>query len=90
MVPKTCYFTVAGSMNGVPTTYLVDTGAAVTLRTFGTSYILLEQSSLKPWTGNPLVGVTGEPLEVWESTVIDTDFAGERFRTVLTAEEGRE
>ena len=90
MVPKKCSFTVAGSMNGVPTT---DTGAAVTLLCKDVwDKLLLEPSSLQPYTGSPLVGVTGEPLEVWGSTVVDIDIAGEQFHTqvvvtsALTAE----
>ena len=47
---------------------------------------------LTPWDGTPLVGVAGNPLEVWGSVTVEVEIAGETFCTrmlvasALTAE----
>ena len=69
-------------MNGTPTKYLLDTGAAVTLIHHDKWESLPpSKTPLKPWTGKPLVGVAGRPLEVWGATFVDIDIAGEHFST---------
>ena len=47
---------------------------------------------LRPSDGSPLVGVAGNPLEVWSSVIVEVEIAGETFHTrmvvasALTAE----
>ena len=49
-------------MNGTPIKYLVDTGAAVTLlHKDKWDTLLPTNTSLEPWTGNPLVELQGNP-----------------------------
>ena len=43
----------------------------------------LTTTPLKPWTGRPLVGAAGSPLEVWETTFVDIEIAGEHFHTQI-------
>ena len=79
-----CNFVVSGTVDGIATTFLVDTGAAVSLlRKDIWDKLLRDSSSLTPWTGSPLVGVAGNPLEVWGSAVVDIAMAGEVFRSTI-------
>ena len=83
-VPKNCNFVITGTIQGIPTTYLLDTGAAVTLlHKDKWDALPLTTTSLKPWTGRPLVGVAGSPLEVWGTTFVDIEIAGEHFHTQI-------
>ena len=83
-VPKNCNFVISGTMNGIPTKYFLDTGAAVTLlRKDKWDSLLSASTSLKPWTGRPLVGVAGNPLEVWGTAFVDIEIAGEHFHTQI-------
>ena len=41
---------------------------------------------LVPWDGSPLVGIGGNPLEVWGSVIVEVEIAGETFHTRMTAE----
>ena len=87
------FYTVSGSTQGIPTTFIIDTGAAVTLLRKD-MWDKLPQGGklLTPWDGSPLVGVAGNPLEVWGSVIVEVEIAGETFRTrmvvasALTAE----
>ena len=79
MVPNNCNFVITGTIQGIPTMYLLDTGAAVTLLCKDKWDALpLMTTPLKPWTGRPLVGVAGSPLEVW-----DIEISGEHFHTQI-------
>ena len=48
-------------MNGIPTTFVVDTGVSITVldETFWE-----KACSLEPWAGRRLVGVEGTPLHI--------------------------
>ena len=81
-VPQNCNCVFSGTMNGTPTKYLLDTGAAVTLLHKDKWDGLPSASTpLKSWTGRPLVGVAGNPLEVWGTAFVDVEIAGEHFHT---------
>ena len=43
---------------------------------------------LTPWDGSPLVGVAGNPLEVWGSVIVEVEIAGETFRTRMVVASG--
>ena len=59
-IPDSCSVTVAGTMHGITTAFLVDTGAAVSLlRKDVWDKLLLDPSSLTLWDGSPLVGRCG-------------------------------
>ena len=82
MVPKNCSFIVLGTLEGIPTKYLLDTGAAITLihKDKGDS-LPVAMTPLQPWSGSPLVGVAGTPLEVCGTAFVDIEIAGEHFHT---------
>ena len=69
--------TVSGSTQGIPTTFIIDTGAAVILLRKD-MWDKLPQGGklLTPWDGTPLVGVAGNPLEVWGSVIVEVEIAG--------------
>ena len=82
VVPVSRSFIVSGSTNGVPTTFILDTGAAVTLlRKDVWDKLQMNDTSLEAWDGNPLVGVSGKPLEIWGSAKVKVEIAGEVFNT---------
>ena len=89
MVPKSCNFVVSGAVSDLPTKFLVDTGAGVTLLCKDKWDALTPtRAPLKPWTGNPLVGVTGDPLDVWGMTTVEIEIAGEQFHTPMVIASG--
>ena len=68
--PATTY-RVAGTLNSTPASFIVDTGAAVTL----ISRELWEKAKspraeLEPWTGVELVGANGTPMTVCRSAAV--------------------
>ena len=64
MSPTSAY-TITGTINKVPVTFIVDTGAAVTLlsKEFWDK-MKKEGAELTPWQGTPFVGVDGTPLQI--------------------------
>lgn len=64
---------VSGSTQSIPTTFIIDTGAAVTLLHKDMWDKL--RKLLMPWDGSPLVGVARNPLEVWGSVVVKVEIA---------------
>ena len=93
VVPVSRSYTVSGSTQGIPPTFIIDTGAAVTLLRKDVWDKLPQVGKLLvPWDGSPLVGVAGNPLEVWGSVIVEVAIAGETFHTrmvvasALTAE----
>jgi hypothetical protein len=61
---------------------VLDTGAAVTLlHKDKWESLPPSRMPLKSWTGKPLVGVAGTPLEVWGTAFVDVEIAGEHFST---------
>ena len=77
LLPVTHSYRLSGTVNGIPTTFVVDTGASITVldETFWEKANCGE-CSLEPWTGRRLVGVEGTPLH----SNVELKFAGETFR----------
>ena len=73
VVPVSHSYTVSGSTQGIPTNFIIDTGAAVTLLHKDMWDKL--GKLLMPWDGSPLVGVARNPLEVWGSVVVKVEIA---------------
>ena len=67
-----------GTVNGVSTSFLLDTGSAVTLLQKDTwDWIsVTNPQKLSPWSKLQLVGVDGSPLIVHGSTSIDLELQG--------------
>ena len=76
--PVTHSYRLAGTVNGIPTTFVVDTGASITvLDEEFWERVNPGNCSLEPWTGRCLVGVEGTPLHVcgvskveWYSSIL--------------------
>ena len=87
VVPVSRSYTVSGHTNGIPTTFILDTGAAITLlRKDLWDKLPPSKKQLEPWEGRPLVGVAGTSLDVCGSAVVEIIIAGESFRnTVVVA-----
>ena len=68
-----------GKVDGVDTSFLLDTGAAYTLiRNDGWERIAAENSrDLEQWTGQRIVGANGSPLRVHGTTRVNLSLAGE-------------
>jgi hypothetical protein len=68
LLPVTHSYPLSGTVNGIPTTFVVDTGAYITVldETFWEKANHGE-CSLEPWTGRRLVGVEGTPSTFVES-----------------------
>ena len=80
LLPVTHSYRLSGTVNGVPTTFVVDTGASITVL----DETLWEKThrgecSLEPWTGHRLVGVEGTPLHICGVSNVELKFAGETF-----------
>ena len=82
VVPVSRSYTMSGSTRGIPTTFIIDTGAVVTVLHKDVWDKLPQVGKLLvPWDGSPLVGVAGDPLEVCVSVIVEVEIAGETFRT---------
>ena len=68
---------------GIPTSLVIDAGAAVTLlRTDIWDKIQRQKpSALNPWTGPKLVGADGRPLQVWGCKQLTVTIAGQKFES---------
>ena len=80
LLPVTHSYRLPGTVNGIPTAFVVDTGASITVL----DQTLWEQAnrggcSLAPWTGRRLVGVEGTPLHLCGVSSVELKFAGETF-----------
>ena len=73
-------FQIPGNANGVPTQFLIDTGAGVSLLR---KDVWDKQSSteaiLESWNGSVLVGVDGSPLDVLGTCETNISLRGEEF-----------
>ncbi len=80
LLPVTHSYRLSGTVNGIPTTFVVDTGASITMldETFWEKANHGE-CSLEPWTGRRLVGVEGTPLHICGVSNVELKFAGEIF-----------
>ena len=78
LLPVTHSYRLAGTVNGIPTTFVVDTGTSITvLDEEFWERVNPGNCSLEPWTGRCLVGVEGTPLHVcgvskveWYSSIL--------------------
>ena len=81
LLPVSHSYRINGRVSGVQASFVVDTGAAVTLldKTLWDKVNNAGQA-LSTWTGPPLVGVEGTRLETWGTTTIEITFSGETFK----------
>ena len=80
IAPTGC-FKLHGLVNGEPMSFLLDTGAAVTLlaRDAWTRIDPKRSTKLEPWTEYRLVGVDGSPLQVYGQARVDIELEGEKL-----------
>ena len=72
--------TVLGIINGVETSFLVDTGAGVSLlQEDQWKKANLEECRLEPWSGQQLVGADGTPLHVLGGVKVNLLLSGMPF-----------
>ena len=75
-------YQLRGAVNGTPTAFLVDTGAAVTLiRDDVWQQTSTASKELKPWKGCRLLSVDGSPLHIRGQTTAELEFEGKQFKT---------
>ena len=81
LLPVSHSYRINGRVNGVQASFVVDTGAAVTLldKTLWDKVNNAGQA-LSTWTGLPLVGVESTRLETWGTATIEITFSGETFK----------
>ena len=80
-------FRVEGEVNGVRTSFLLDTGASATLLrqdTWERVNVPPVRKELTPCPEHRLVSVDGSPLQVHGRTTVSLDLAGERFELAVT------
>ena len=80
VLPVTHSCCLSGTVNRIPTTFVMDIGAYITVL----DEIFWEKAnrgecSLEPWTRRHLVGVEGTPLRVCGVSNVELKFAGETF-----------
>ena len=81
LLPAGNAYRLSGHVNGCKVTFVVDTGAAITLLDKSLwDRVNMTGQALSPWTGPPLVGVEGTRLDTWGTTTAEISFAGEVFR----------
>ena len=84
-VTSTGGYRVEGMVNGAKTSFLVDTGAAVSLLRKDawarSNADRAHTGTLEPWSKPRLVGVDGSPLPVLGCTQVEIDLAGEKLPT---------
>ena len=75
-------YRISGKVNGVSASFLVDTGAAVTLiRDDICQQTQIANNRLEPWTGHRLLRVDGSPLQIHGRTEAELDLGGHLFTT---------
>ena len=73
-------FCLGGTVNGIAVTFLLDTGAAVSLlRKEVWDRISRQSVELEPWREKRLVGVEGTPLRVEGCVTVTAEMGGEQF-----------
>lgn len=82
-VTSTGGYRIEGTVNGAKTSFLVDTGAAVSLLRKDawarSNANRAPTETLEPWSNSRLVGVDGSPLPVLGYTQVEIDLAGEKL-----------
>ena len=82
-------YTVTGTVFTTPTSFLLDTGAAVSiLRHDVWNQAKPADSNLHPWTGQPLVSVDGTPLTLYGYTVVPIHLADLSFECTVVIADG--
>jgi hypothetical protein len=78
LVTPTGGYHVEGTINGKETSFLVDTGAAVTLmrKDMWDEINSTEGEDLKPWADRRLVSVDGTPLQVYGCSSVNLTLGG--------------
>ena len=77
--PATTY-QVAGTVNNTPASFIVDTGAAVTLISRELwDKAKTPQTKLEPWVGMELVGANGTPMTICGSAAVELTLAQAPF-----------
>lgn len=72
--------TVSGTINGVKTSFLIDTGAVVSLlQEDHWNRTHFKEAKLENWSEQQLVGVDGTPLQVLGSTQVNILLSGRPF-----------
>ena len=81
LLPVSHSYRISGQVKGVQASFVVDTGAVVTLldKTLWDKVNTTGQV-LSTWTGPPLVRVEGTRLVMWGTTTTEIAFAGEIFQ----------
>ena len=80
LLPVTHSYRLSGSVNGIPASFVVDTGASITVLDKELwDKVNTRNHPLEPWTGRRLVGVEGTPLQVCGVSTVELTFAGEVF-----------
>ena len=76
-------FKVEGLVGKIPISFLLDTGASVTLLRKDTWERVNVGSAIKllPWSGQCLVGVDGSPLQVFGQAEVDLTLVGRQFES---------
>ena len=80
-------YQLEGTINQIPTKFVLDMGAAVTLLSHD-HWIGLGTSLLKPWDGANLVGANGSPITVHGTVDAILRFAGINFPTHVVVVDG--
>ena len=78
----TTVYRVSGVVNGCTLTFIIDTGAPVTLlRTDTWERVNITETKLGKWTGPSLVGVDGKAINVRGKAKVNVSFDGAEFPT---------
>ena len=80
-------YQLEGSINQVPTNFVLDTGAAVTLLSHD-YWNKLGTSQIQPWDGTNLVGANSSPITVHGTADVNLRFAGIDFPTQVVVVDG--
>ena len=81
LLPVSHSYRINGRINGVQASFVVDTGAAVTLLDKALwDKVNNAGQVLSTWTGPPLVGVEGTRLDTWGTITAEITFSGETFK----------
>ena len=82
-------YRISGKVNGVSASFLVDTGASVTLiRDDIWRQTQIASNRLEPWTGRRLLGADGSPLQIHGRAEAELDLGGRLFTTYVVIAAG--